>query len=186
MSFRKEAPLSETGKTENLRSGSPGNRPLDPFDRKILGELTRDAGTGYVELGQKVGLSAPAVHERVKKLRASGCLRGTAALLDGPAIGKHLLAFVHIDSVGWGGTEDLMALSQFPEVEEIHSVAGDTSMMVKMRCASTRALEALLARLHESRGVRSTSTYIVLSTYLERPVQADITPTMEAKLVPSR
>ena len=73
-----------------------------------------------------VGLCAPAVHERVKKLRVSGCLRRTVALLDAPAIGKPLLAFVHVDSAGWGGTPELMAMAELPEVEEIHSVAGDT------------------------------------------------------------
>jgi DNA-binding Lrp family transcriptional regulator len=134
-----------------------------------------NADIGYAELGERVSLSAPAVHERVKKMRASGHLRGTAALLDGPAIGKPLLAFVHVDNAGWGGTKELMAMSELPEVEEIHSVAGDTCMLMKVRCASSRALEDLLARLYATPGVRSTRSYVVLSTYLERPVQAGVT-----------
>lgn len=162
-------------KPENAQHPGAALRPLDAYDRKILGALTVDAGLGYAELGERVNLSAPAVHERVKKLRASGHIRATAALLDGPAIGKPLLAFVHVDTAGWGGTEQLLALGRLPEVEEIHSVAGDTCMLLKVRCASSRALEGLLARLYTTQGVRSTRSYVVLSTYLERPVQADVT-----------
>lgn len=162
-------------KTDAIRPEPSTRRMLDAFDRKILGALTVDATISYAELGQKVGLSAPAVHDRVKKLRASGCVRRTAALLDGPAIGKPLLAFVHIDTVGWGATKELMSIASLPEVEEIHSVTGDTSMLIKVRCASSRALEALLARLYAAPSVKSTKSYITLSTYLERPAQAKIT-----------
>lgn len=167
--------MSSVGKTEFVRPSASSGRPLDAFDRRILGELASDAGLGYAELGQRVGLSAPAVHDRVKKLRAAGCLRGTVALLDGPAMGRPLLAFVHVDSSSWCRTEELMAMADLPEVEEIHSVSGDTSMLLKVRCASGPALEALLARLYAAPGVRSTRSYVVLSTYLERTTQAGVT-----------
>ena len=167
--------MSNGEKRETIRQLPLAGRSLDAFDRRILGALTTDAGISYAELGQMVGLSAPAVHDRVKKLRASGCLRRTAALLDGPAVGKPLLAFVHVDTAGWGATHELMSIGDLPEVEEIHSVAGDTCMLLKVRCASSRALEALLARLYVSPGVKGTRSYIVLSTYLERPLQPGIT-----------
>jgi DNA-binding Lrp family transcriptional regulator len=160
--------------TDGVRQQVQAARPIDAFDRKLLGALASDADLSYAELGLRVNMSAPAVHERVKKLRASGHMRGKAALLDGPAIGKPLLAFVHVDTVGWGGTPQLVSMAELPEVEEIHSVAGDTCMLLKVRCASSHALEALLARLYAMPGVSSTRSYIVLSTYLERPVQAGI------------
>lgn len=166
--------LSEA-KTDSVQISSEKHRSLDAFDRKILGALTEDAGISYAELGRKVGLSAPAVHDRVKKLRASGCLRKTAALLDGPALGKPLLAFVHVQTMGWGATKELLQIADLPEVEEIHSVTGDTSILIKVRCASSGALEAFLERLHGTPSVKSTNSSIVLSTYVERPVQATIT-----------
>lgn len=172
--------MSDPENTDLVQPSKPARRALDAFDRRILGALASDADVSYAELGQRVGLSAPAVHDRVKKLRASGCLRRTVGLLDGPAIGKPFLAFVHIDNVGWGGTEALMAAAALPEVEEIHSVAGDTCMLLKVRCASSRALEALLARLYAIPGVKSARSYVVLSTYLERPVQAGVTDFPEA------
>lgn len=168
-------------KTETIRPPRSDGRSLDAFDRKILGVLATSADISYAELGQRVSLSAPAVHDRVKKLRASGCLRRTVALLDGPAIGKPLLAFVHVDSAGWGKTQELMSIADLPEVEEVHSVAGDTCMLLKVRCASSRALEALLARLYATPGVKSTRSYVVLSTYLERTTQADVTEALQAE-----
>jgi Lrp/AsnC family transcriptional regulator, leucine-responsive regulatory protein len=176
--------MSNPKNTDDVRKPAPAGRPLDAFDRKLLGALASDADLSYAELGQLVSMSAPAVHERVKKLRASGHMRGKAALLDGPAIGKPLLAFVHVDTIGWGGTQELMSIAELPEVEEVHSVSGDTCMLLKVRCASSRALEALLARLYATPGVSSTRSYIVLSTYLERPIQAGITEFMEAAQAP--
>src|SRR3546814_3759158 len=58
---------------------------MDPMDRKLLGLLAEDATLSYKELGERLHLSAPAVHERVKKLKKSGAIRGTVARLDGEA-----------------------------------------------------------------------------------------------------
>ncbi|TJW39249.1 MAG: Lrp/AsnC family transcriptional regulator [Mesorhizobium sp.] len=153
----------------------PVTRDVDAIDRKILGALVDDATISYAELGDRVGLSPPAAHERVKRLRRSGAIRSTSAIIDPKAVRKPLLAFVHIDTKGWGKTPELMAISEHPEVEEIHSVAGDTCMLIKVRTEDTRALEGLLSRLYETPGVTSTRSYVVLSTYLERPVQPGIT-----------
>ena len=81
-------------------------RPLDPFDRKILGELVRDARQTYAEIGARVALSAPAVHERVKRLKAAGYVKGTSARLDGKAVVDMDTArrlFTLICVLHWGG-----------------------------------------------------------------------------------
>ena len=162
-------------KQDRVRSGSAESRPLDRIDRKILGELARDAELSYAELGARVGLSAPAAHERVKRLRAAGRIRGTVALIDGASVDKPFLAFVHVDTAGWGKSQELMALAELPELEEIHSVTGDTCMLLKVRLHNSQALEGLLARIYDMPSVRSTRTYVVLSTYLERPTQGGLT-----------
>ena len=167
------------GSTNDVRRAPGSARPLDGFDRRILGLLAADAELSFAELGRQVGLSPPAVHDRVKRLKASGRLRGKVALLDGAAVGKPLLAFVHVDTAGWGKTDALLALRHLPEVEEIHSVTGDTCMLLKVRCASPLALEGLLQRLYTTPGVRGTRSYVVLSTALERPTQAGITAELE-------
>lgn len=150
---------------------------LDAFDRKILSALTEDARLTYADIGKVAGLSAPAVFERVKRLRAQGVLAGTSARLDGAAVGKPFLAFVHVDADGWGKSQRMLRLRAFPEVEEMHSVAGDTCVILKVRTASAQAMEEFLSQLYVLPGVRGTRSFVVLSTYLERPVQAEVTET---------
>lgn len=161
--------------TDQVRTNKVPTRELDAADRRLLGVLTEDATVSYAELGQRAGISAPAAHERVKRLRRSGAIRRTAALINPRALGKSLLAFVHVNTRGWGKTPELLAISEFPEVEEIHSVAGDACMLLKVRTENTRALEGLLARIYDTPGVISTRSYVVLSTFLERPAQAGVT-----------
>jgi Lrp/AsnC family leucine-responsive transcriptional regulator len=161
--------------TDGILSNRASAREIDAVDRKLLGVLVEDATLSYAELGNRVGLSPPAAHERVKRLRRSGVIRRTAALIDPAAVGKPLLAFIHVDTAGWCKTQALMAIEEHPEVEEIHSVAGDTCVLLKVRTVDTQALEGVLARLYAAPGVIATRSYIVLSTYLERPAQPGLT-----------
>jgi len=152
---------------------------LDSLDRKILGEMSRNSEITFSHLGEIAGLSAPATHERVKKLKANGFIRGQVALLDSTKVGKPLLAFVHIVTKGWGKSPELMSLQSFPEIEEIHSVAGDACLLLKVRVASSLSLEGVLAKIYKMPGVVGTKSYIVLSTYLERTTQAEISKGLE-------
>lgn len=161
--------------TNGIRQNTYSGPAPDGMDRKILGVLARDARMTNAAIGDIVGLSAPAVHERIKRLRASGAIRAIRADLDGTAVGKPLLAFVHVDADGWGKSQRMMRLAEFPEVEEMHSVAGDTCVILKVRTASPADLEHFLSQLYILPGVRGTKSFIVLSTYLERPVQAEVT-----------
>ncbi len=166
-------------KPENIPSAPRMARSLDALDRRILGALCRDASQSYAAISEQVGLSAPAVHERVKRLKASGAIKATVAQIDGAQVGKPILAFVHVDTIGWGKTHEIMALEQFPEVEEIHSTTGDTCLIMKVRVASPHALEGLLSKIYDIEGVRGTSTYLTLSTVLERSAQAEVTTELE-------
>lgn len=161
--------------TDGVRQNATSGHAVDDFDRKLLGVLVEDATLSYAELGQRVGLSAPAVHERVKRLRRSGAIRRTSALIDPTAVGKPLLAFIHVDTTGWCKSKALLAIERFPEVEEIHSVTGDTCLLLKIRAKNTQALEGLLAHLYITPGVSATRSYVALSTQLERPVQPGVT-----------
>lgn len=141
---------------------------MDPMDRKLLGLLAEDATLSYKELGERLHLSAPAVHERVKKLKKAGAIAGTVARLDGAAVGRPLCAFIHMDTEGWGKSPELLSIEEDSRIEEIHAVAGDTCVILKVRCESTHALEDILHRLYQVPGMIRTQSYIVLNTYLER------------------
>lgn len=161
--------------TNDVQRNEPMAKPVDAFDRKILSALVEDARLTYAEIGKQVSLSAPAVHERVKRLKKSGVLKDMSARLDGPLIGKPFFSFVHVLAEGWGKGQRMMELLEFPEVEEMHSVAGDACIILKVRTANAQAMEKFLAQLYAIPGVRSTKSYVVLSTYLERPIQAEVT-----------
>jgi Lrp/AsnC family transcriptional regulator, leucine-responsive regulatory protein len=154
--------------TDGVRRKAADPARLDETDRKLLGLLAEDSTRSYAELGRLLHLSAPAVHERAKRLKQEGVIRATAALLDGAKIGRPLLAFVHVDTTSWAVTRQLLKLKELPEVEEIHTVTGETAMLLKVRTRDTQSLENLLERIHAIEGFKGTRSYIALSTYLER------------------
>lgn len=165
--------------TSSIRRRTSAGAVLDAVDRKLLSLLAQDATLTYAELGQRLNLSAPAVHERARRLREAGVIRRTVAVLDPDRVGKPLLAFVHVDTDGWGKSPAMMALAELPEVEEIHSVAGDACLILKVRSAGPGALEDVLARIYAVPGVKGTRSYVALRSYLERGTSA-ITGTEDA------
>jgi DNA-binding Lrp family transcriptional regulator len=160
--------------TNRVRRRSSAPVAVDAVDRKLLGFLAEDATLSYAELGRRMNLSPPAVHERVKRLKETGAIRRTVAVLDPDLVGKPLLAFVHVDTHGWGKTPAMMRISELPEVEEIHAVTGDACLILKVRTAGPAALEDLLAHVYAVPGVRGTRSYIALRTHFERGTPAAI------------
>lgn len=140
---------------------------LDPMSRSILAELQRDARLSYTELGRRVGLSTPAVAERVRRLEESGVIQGYEARLDPRALGLDVCAFVRIRITGAEAMARRLTelASQLPEVLECHRCTGDESFILKVRVESVAALEALIDRLTP---YGMTSTALVLSSPVER------------------
>ncbi|WP_112246506.1 Lrp/AsnC family transcriptional regulator [Kribbella monticola] len=143
---------------------------IDEIDRRLLTELQKDATQSYAVLGQAVGLSAGAAHERVRKLKAAGVIRRTTVEVDPAAVGVGVLAYVLLDTDAWMGEESTRrALRDIAAVEEAHIVAGPASVLVKVRTTSTEALQGTLRALHQVDGVTSTQTVVVLESFFERP-----------------
>ncbi|MEU7532049.1 Lrp/AsnC family transcriptional regulator [Saccharothrix sp. NPDC042600] len=144
---------------------------MDDTDRAVLALLREDATLSYAALGARVGLSAAAAHERVRKLRERGVIRRTTIEIDPAALGLDVLAFVLVDSSAWmGSPETADALRALPAVEEAHIVAGKASLLLKVRTAGTRELQAALRDVHEIAGVSGTNAIVVLETCFERSV----------------
>lgn len=144
---------------------------MDEIDLLILRELQRDATTSFANLAQVVGLSAASAHERVRKLRARGVIVRTSVEVDPAALGRDVLAFVTLASDAWvgdGPTRDRLAA--IPEVEAAYVVAGDSSLLVKIRTSTNARLQSVLRGLHELDGVTGTRSTIVLETFFERPI----------------
>lgn len=142
---------------------------IDTLDRNILLILQENARTSNVEVARRVGLAPSAVLERIRKLEKSGVIRGYEPRLNAAAVGSPLLAFifVHADEK-IGGLEIGRKIAKFPEVQEVHQVAGEDCYLVKVRIADTDALGRLL---RDSFGalpaIRTTRTTIVLSSVKE-------------------
>lgn len=146
---------------------------LDAIDLKILSVLAEDAGHSYTELSKMVNLSAPAVHDRVKRLKRDGVIKGTVAVLDGCKLGRTLLTFLVINTSSYQATRALLQFTSRKEVEELHTVAGDGCVFIKVRAADTESLENFLMEIQSLDGVRSVRSYIALSTFLERGPSPD-------------
>ncbi|MFL9893333.1 transcriptional regulator, AsnC family [Burkholderia sp. WP9] len=168
MSTRQRQPATRGGRAPRDSGAQPGAAPLDDTDRRLLALLAEDATRTYAELGKLLFLSAPAVHERARRLKKEGVIKATVAALDAAKLNRPLLAFVHVDTTSWAVTRQLLALEELPEVEEIHTVTGESAMLLKVRTRNTQSLEQLLARIHAIEGFTGTRSYIALTTYLER------------------
>jgi Lrp/AsnC family leucine-responsive transcriptional regulator len=154
--------------TNGIRRELAEPAKLDEVDRRLLGLLAENATRSYAGLGKLLNLSAPAVHGRAKRMKRDGIITGVVATLQGAKVGRSLLAFVHVDTGSWKVTTPLRELSTLPEIEEIHTVTGESSLLLKVRTRDTQALEDLLGKIHAIDGFDNTRSYIALSTYLER------------------
>ena len=144
---------------------------MDDLDRSLLAELQRDATQAYSALGQAVGLSAGAAHERVRKLREQGVIRRTTIDVDPAAVGRGVAAYVLVEANAWMGDSPVKeALEALPEVVEAHVIAGPAALLVKIRTPTTEELQASLRRLYTIDGVSGTQTIVVLDTFFERPI----------------
>ncbi|MFS8198059.1 Lrp/AsnC family transcriptional regulator [Streptomyces sp. CWNU-52B] len=146
---------------------------MDDVDRKLLSLLQADATQAYAALGKAVGLSGGAAHERVRKLRESGVIRRTTVEVDPAAVGSGVLAFVMVDSSAWMGDRGAR-FAAIPELQEAHVIAGDASVLVKVRAGSTEQLQDVLRRLYEIEGVSGTRATVALETFFERPVATQV------------
>lgn len=147
---------------------------LDAIDRRLLAALAGNGRATTTSLAALVGLSGPAVHERLRKLESTGVIRGYAAEFDPVSVGAGTAAFV---SLGLGpGVPDKAgvdaALAREPDVLEAHEVAGEDCYLLKVRVASPQALSALLTRLRHVGPATTTRTTVVLRTVFERALLA--------------
>jgi Lrp/AsnC family leucine-responsive transcriptional regulator len=142
---------------------------LDAKDRKILGLVQRDGKLPQAEIAKRVGLSAAAVNERLKKLENAGVIRRYVAVVDPRALGASVTAFVEVFIEHPRYEAKFIAeLLELDEVQECHHITGEFSLVLKIRVRDMESLQQLLIhKLNALEGVRQTRTVIVLSTSKE-------------------
>jgi DNA-binding Lrp family transcriptional regulator len=153
---------------------SPRTPVQDEIDRQIVALLREGARRSFREVGETVGLSAPAVKRRVDRLESAGVITGYAAVLDPALFGWSMQAVVSLYCEGTMAADEVRAaVESHAEVVAAYTVAGEASAVLVVRASDTGHLERLLERLREHRGVLRTQTQIVLSTLFERPLRLD-------------
>jgi Lrp/AsnC family transcriptional regulator, leucine-responsive regulatory protein len=142
---------------------------LDKKDFALIAALQHNASRRLEDLAKMVHLAPSSVHDRLQKLERAGVIRQWTIKLDAAALGLGVLAFVGIRATK-SCSELMDALRGIPAIEECHSVAGELSMMLKVRVASTPALLELSEQLRAIPGIEQTETTIVLKTQIDRPI----------------
>lgn len=142
---------------------------LDEIDRRLLELLQLDCKTALSRLGDDVGLSAPAVMERVRKLEQAAVITGYHARVDPVRVGLGITAFIGLSINYPKDIQRFVAeLAKRPEVLECHHITGGHSLLLKVRTQNTATLEGAISALREVEGVTQTETMVVLSTASEK------------------
>src|ERR1041384_7636073 len=138
-----------------------GNEPieLDEIDLGILSQLQDNCRTSLARIGEQVGLSAPSVVERVKKLEDSGVIRGYHAILDARRLGMDITAFIGVSV----SHPRLIAafeeeIERIEDVLECHHVTGGYTLLLKVKSTNTSSLETLISRLRSINGGEENQT----------------------------
>lgn len=146
---------------------------LDDIDRRIVAQLLADGRASYAQIGDRVGLSAPAVKRRVDRLRHDGVITGYAAVVDPAALGWTTEAFIELHCTGATSPEEIYAsVRPHPEVVAAYTITGDASALVHLRTRDIQHLEQALERLRREKNITQTKTAIVLSRLIGRPTDA--------------
>ena len=148
------------------------NIQIDEMDARILSAMSSDSRRSYADVGNEVGLSTAAVHERVRKLVERGVIRRFSLSVEPQALGLAFTAFVAIRNDGGIHCREVAPrLLEMPEVQELHSVAGEYDFLAKIRTTHARALEDVLYAIKSIPGVARTTSTVVLNTEFEdRPL----------------
>jgi Lrp/AsnC family transcriptional regulator, leucine-responsive regulatory protein len=142
---------------------------LDRTDLLILDQLQENCKRPLAAIGEKVGLTAPSVMERIHKLEQAGVIREYVAVLDAKRLCKDITAFIGVSIShprAIGAFEQ--AIRHQDEVLDCHHVTGAYTLILKIKADDTDNLERVIQRLREIEGVTRTETMVVLSTHTER------------------
>ena len=138
---------------------------LDPLGWKLLVELQTDARISFAELGRRVGLSTPAVAERVRRMEDEGIIRAYRAEIDPSSVGLPITAFIRMSIVGNVLEKLTERVHAMPEIVECHRGTGEDSFILKVNVVSVEQLKDVIDRLTP---FGTTSTSLVLSSLIER------------------
>lgn len=117
------------------------------------------------ELAEQIGLTIPAISERMRKMEEAGVIKNYACVADARKLNLDMMAFVFIATESSKSYQIIIDQAERePEIQECHAITGGGSHLLKIRTVNTETLENLLARIQSWKGVVNTTTNIVLSS----------------------
>ncbi len=137
---------------------------IDGIDLHILNIIQNDGKISNAKLARQLQMAPSGVLERVRKLEKKGILEGYEVRLNPTKLGLTVTAFIHVltsDSVG--STKIGEQLAEFPEIQEVHWIAGDYNYLVKTKLRDASDLRALLKKCGQIEGISDTRTTLVLA-----------------------
>jgi len=142
--------------------------PLDAMDLRLITALQEDARLSYRALGRHVGLSQPAVAERIRRLEEAGVITGYRGRVDRSRAGLPVTAFLRVTCSGDRFQAVHRLARDLPAVLECHHVSGEACFIIKVADATLAGLERTIERFREH---GETVSSIVLSSVVEdKPV----------------
>jgi Lrp/AsnC family transcriptional regulator for asnA, asnC and gidA len=143
---------------------------LDGIDKQILGMLLDDSRIPLSHISQEVGISSPAIRERMRKLEQEGIIKGFSTIVDYKKLGLGLTAFIglNMDESKCCQEDVFFELEKIPRVLEAHFTNGEEDILVKVVTENTETLVDLLGQMNAIDGVNRTKTMIALKTPIER------------------
>ncbi len=143
------------------------HKKIDQTGWKLLQALQENGRASYRALGNQIGLSTPAVSERVRKLEEAGIIKGYRAVLDLEKLDRAITAFVSVQTTPEKNEPLIAFIQASPVVLEGHYITGQASFILKIAVASIKELELFIKELsHYGR----TLTSIVMSTHVENKI----------------
>ncbi len=158
--------------TESRRNGSSTfDGVLDDVNRRLLAELHADPRITMSALARRVGMSPPAVTERVQRLERAGVITGYRMDVDPAALGLPMTAFTRVRPAAGQLPRIAELAAGLPQVTECHRVTGEDCFLIKVHAGTLEELEEVLDRFLL---YGQTTTSIVVSTPVRpRPLPVD-------------
>ncbi|WP_405384491.1 Lrp/AsnC ligand binding domain-containing protein [Maribacter sp. LLG6340-A2] len=145
---------------------------IDGIDKKILRFLMNDARKPVLEIARSIGISGAAIHQRLRKLEASGLLAGSKFIVNPKSLGYTTMAYIgiYLDKA-MSNPMAVKQLEKIPEILECHYTTGNWSILIKVLCRDNEHLMQVLNKeIQQIEGVSRTETFISLAQQIDRQI----------------
>jgi Lrp/AsnC family transcriptional regulator for asnA, asnC and gidA len=140
---------------------------LDSDDLMILRELQRDGRESYAELSKKTGIPTSTLHDKVKRLMASGVIEKFTIIVDDDKAGYNNIAIIGVETGARLYREVAAKLCELPEVVEVYGTTAEFDLMIKVRSRSRDDLSNILGRIRTVEGVDDIYVSSILEVFKE-------------------